>query len=166
MAKGLPFNKLSKRARQKALEDNIYLNVNHEWWDSTYEDAANIGLEITGFDLDRRQDIDGKFTGELHDSLETILSEHGEKCDTYQVALEFKERFQGERAAARMRDEPDWNEGCNFPDLLEDYEKALLKCYFRMLKEDYDYLTTDEAIIESIEANDYRFSREGEMVSP
>ena len=47
------FNKLSGEAKQHALEQLWDLNVYYDWWGYMYEDAENIGLKITGFDLDR-----------------------------------------------------------------------------------------------------------------
>ena len=42
------FSELSDQAKQKVIEDNYDINVDYEWWESAYEDAANIGLKITG----------------------------------------------------------------------------------------------------------------------
>lgn len=162
--KGLPFKKLSHAAKQRAIEKLCDLNVDCDWWDCTYEDAASIGLEITGFDLGGAQDTDGKFIGSLRGSIQTILADHGESCDTYKVALEFKTKFQVVRATERIMGNPDWNDEEIYSDLADDYKNALLKCYFKMLTEDYDYLTSETQIIESIEGGEYRFSRDGEMI--
>ena len=40
--------KLSDKAKQKAIEKFYDINVDYDWWDSVYEDAKNIGLKITG----------------------------------------------------------------------------------------------------------------------
>ena len=48
-----PFDELSEDAKQRALESLFDVNVYYEWWDSTHEDAALIGLKITEFDVDR-----------------------------------------------------------------------------------------------------------------
>ncbi len=47
------FEELSKEAKKNAVEKMHNLNVDHNWWEFTYEDAKRIGLEINGFDLDR-----------------------------------------------------------------------------------------------------------------
>ena len=56
------FSELSDQAKQKVIEDNYDINVDYEWWESAYEDAANIGLKITGFDIDRGSYCNGEFT--------------------------------------------------------------------------------------------------------
>ena len=40
------FSELSEKVKQKVINDNYDINVDYEWWESAYEDAANIGLKI------------------------------------------------------------------------------------------------------------------------
>src|SRR5688500_3740966 len=75
------FAELSDSAKQQALSDNYDLNVDHDWWQWTYEDAAEIGLRITGFDVGRGRDIEGEFTDCGGYTAQQILIEHGESCD-------------------------------------------------------------------------------------
>jgi len=56
------FNELSSEAQNKALSKYVTINVEHDWYDSTYEDAEQVGLKITGFDLDRNKHATGKLT--------------------------------------------------------------------------------------------------------
>lgn len=53
------FEELSDKAKQKVIEDNYCWNVEHNWWEFVYEDAAQLGIKITGFDLGRGNDITG-----------------------------------------------------------------------------------------------------------
>src|SRR5215475_13501750 len=89
-AKVYSFEELSDKAKRRALEDHSDCNVNYDWWEWTYDDAEKIGLEITGFDLDRSMSVKGDLTMQVADSCEKILANHGEGCDTYQLALEYK----------------------------------------------------------------------------
>lgn len=52
------FDELSESAKEHALNRLGDINVDQGWWDFTYEDAENIGLEITSFS---ERDIDGGF---------------------------------------------------------------------------------------------------------
>jgi len=47
------FSELSEKAKETVLEKQWDINISYDWWDSTYDDAANIELKITGFDIDR-----------------------------------------------------------------------------------------------------------------
>lgn len=73
------------------------------------------------------------------------------------------------RANVEIWDEPDgWEEPPNFTSELEDkitdYIRGLCRKLYRYLEEDYEYQTSDEAVQETIEANDYKFDERGNIV--
>jgi len=70
-----------------------------------------------------------------------ILSNHGESCNTYKIAKELL---------------------CNEIDE-EQFLKQLQKDYLNSLQIHEDYLRSDEAIIETFEANDYYFDLNGKI---
>lgn len=137
------FDELTDEAKAKAIESLYDINVDHDWWESVYEDANTIGLKIKSFDL-YSHDIDGELTEDLHDVCDNILDQHGDTCSTHALAQKYAHRH-GE-------------------DNDEQFLKELLEEYRVILQEDYDYRTSDEAIIETIDANDYEFYEDGRMV--
>ena len=48
-------------------------------------------------------------------------------------------------------------------ELEEDFNKSLAGDYLKMLKDEYEYQSSEEAIIETIEANEYEFTADGEL---
>jgi hypothetical protein len=48
-------------------------------------------------------------------------------------------------------------------EIEEKYTKNLSECYLYMLKNEYEYLTSEKCIIETIEANDYYFTENGKV---
>lgn len=136
------FSELSEEAKQKALENLYDINVDHEWWDATYYDADNIGLTIDGFDTDHGT-IEGKLTDDMQSVCKSIMAEHGEGTDTYKLAEQWQHKH-GE-------------------DNTEEFTKLLLEEYLAILRQEYDYLTSEEAIIDTIEANEYEFTKDGEL---
>ena len=144
------FSELSKEAQQKAIENLSGINVDYDWWQSIYEDAENVGLKITSFDLDRNRHAKGKFTGYAIDTAKDILEEHGKDCETYKTAEKFMSDYDN------TLDE-------DIEELEEDFLKSLLEDYSIMLQKECEYLQTEEAIKETIEANDYEFTREGKQ---
>ena len=48
------FDQLSDEAKKRALEKNYDWNIDHDWWDSVYEDAIMMG-EIIGISIDTRR---------------------------------------------------------------------------------------------------------------
>lgn len=158
------FSELSENAQQKALENLFDINVDYEWWESIYEDAENIGLKITSFDIDRGGYCNGDIISAHIDTANAILREHGESCETYKTSKNFlneylplKEKFESENEGWYYEDENDSDE------LRDEFLKSLLEDYRIILQNEYEYLTSKEAIIESIEANDYDFTEDGKI---
>lgn len=77
--------------------------------------------------------------------------------------------FNTVRANVEIWDEPDgWEEPYGFTDKLEDavteYIRGLCKDLYRNLEKEYDFLTSDEAVKETLIDNDYQFDEEGNLV--
>ena len=72
------FSELSDKAKQKAIEKFYDINVDYDWWESVYEDAKNIGLKITGFDIDRASYCNGDFILSACEVAQNISNKHGE----------------------------------------------------------------------------------------
>jgi len=135
------FNELSEDAKQKAIEQLGDIDY-YDWWSSVYEDAETIGLKITSFDIYHRA-IDGDLTEELPTVVKLIFANHGKTTDTYQLAMRYKNKH-GE-------------------DNEEEFRIALLQEYLSILDEEYNYLTSEEAIIETITVNEYEFAEDGRL---
>lgn len=152
------FNELSKEAQEKAIENLYDINVDHDWWEFVYEDADNIGLEITGFDLDRGAYCKGNFTESPLKVIELIKKNHGEMCETYKTALQY------EKLIAECPKDEDGEPVENDLECIEDdFRNSLLEDYRIILQKEYEYLTSEKAIIETIEANDYDFTENGKI---
>lgn len=156
------FSELSDDAKQKALETMFDINIDHDWYESTYEDAENVGLKITAFDIDRGSYCEGDFTGTAEDTAERILTDHGDTCETYATAKAFlAERAEILRQANRDGDENDDAYEDELETLDDQFLKDILEDYLTILRDEYEYQTSTEAIVETIEANEYGFTAEG-----
>jgi hypothetical protein len=133
------FEELTEAIQKIAIEANADINVSGDWWESVCEDAKNIGLDIKNFDLDRNG-INGTllFTG--HRVARLIIDNHGKDCNTFFLA-------------------------CNFENGEYEYEGRflldLLDAYRIMLKNEYEYLTSEAAITETLRINEYEFTADG-----
>lgn len=156
------FEELSEDAKQKAIESFSDINVDYDWWDWAYEDAATIGLTITGFDIDRGRSISGDIKGSTLDCVEKILTEHGQECDSYKLAAAYKERETVIRVSYKLLAEDDSsNEDEEIEELETEFKKDLLNYYWKLLDKHYDDITSDEGIKETIIANKYDFEEDG-----
>lgn len=137
------FDELAEEAQQKALEEFSNINIDYEWWEATFEDAKTIGLKLTGFNIG--VSASGEFLCTSEDVANAIINEHGGMCETYKTAKEFLGQKHIE----------------NYSEACSEFKQSLLEDYRTILSKEYDYLTSEEAIKETIEANDYEFTAEG-----
>ena len=158
------FDELPDDAKEKALMNLCDINVDYEWWDSVYEDAENIGLKLTGFDLDRNRHATGELIFEPLEVAKAILSDHGEMCDTYQLAKEFKAKYEPKYNKWYNSVLTDYDLENDLDNMAEDFERSLVEEYSVILQKEYEYLTSEEAIIETIRANGYEFDEYGNMI--
>jgi myo-inositol catabolism protein IolC len=162
------FDELSNDAKKKAIEQFYDINVMDEWWQYTYEDAEQIGLKINEFDIDRASCCKGEFMLAANEVAQNILNNHGEVCETYKTATAFMEQWQPV-FSAYMDETSDKYESRESENELQDIEDEFLKClcedYLVILRNEYEYQTSESAIIESIEANEYEFTKDGKQFS-
>ena len=160
------FNELSEEAKEKAIENLYDVNVDYAWWDSTYENAENIGCKITGFDIDRGSYCNIEFQTSAIEVAEDILINHGEQSETYKTAMAFMQEWQPisddymDEASENYESAESEDKLC---ELEEDFKNSLSEDYRIILKNEYEYLTSKEAIIKSIEVNGYEFYEDGTM---
>jgi hypothetical protein len=164
------FKELNKETQQKAIEKLYDINVMHEWWDFCYEDAKTVGVEIKGFDLGRAQSIEIDFVDACYDIATAIKENWGENCNGVVQSAEFIEKWDNlvsdhsDGVTTDKVHEDNVDEFDEQADEIEDeYKKQLKWVFFLLLRDNYDYLVSDEAIEETIEANDYEFTEDGEL---
>lgn len=153
------FNELSEEAKEKAINHYYDINVFFEWWESTYEDANNIGLKITGFDIDRGNYCKGEFALSAHEVAANIIRDHGDICNTYKTAQSFIDTVN------EIQLKYDELEGYEYENEMmeaeEEFLQSLLEDYRIILKNEFEYLTSEEAVKEAIISNDYHFTKDG-----
>jgi hypothetical protein len=160
------FSELSEEAKEKAINKLYDLNVDYEWWESVCEDAKNIGLKITSFDLERNRNAEGEFILSANEVAQNIFNEHGESCETYKTAQSFMNDWQPvfNNYMDEMHEDYERQESEDkLMDIENEFLKSILEDYSIILQKEYEYLTSEAAIIESIEANDYDFYESGEL---
>lgn len=161
------FEELSDEAKHKALASFRTINVDFDWWDVVYEDAKTAGLEIHSFDCDALQ-MEIAFVNGAEETAEFIKTNHGENCDTRKAAEAFLFRKMGlvfnrsdgvntDRVAEGKEEK--FDAAC---DILEsEFTNSLRRAYLKMLDAEYDYQVSDEAVKETIIANEYEFTEDG-----
>ncbi len=162
------FDELSEEAKEKALQKLRDINVDYDWWELYYEgfreELREIGTEAEdfGFDLGRGAYLyinKGCFVDQRRFLKSAGVDlRRGEAKDALQYGIELCTKHLGGGDAYNYCD----------PNNLEDvniceYLKDVLRGFWKELRDAYDYLISDEAVVETIEANEYEFTEEGEL---
>jgi hypothetical protein len=157
------FEELQDQAKQQVLEKFCSINVDFNWWDDVYYDAEQVGIKICGFDIDRYCRI------ELYDTAkevaEKIVKNHGKVCETYKTAKQFLDDIENINTKyGEVTEDNEYDYEKEMDELSDDFIKDIAEDYLGVLKTDYEYRTSEEAIIEFIEANDYEFTEDGGII--
>jgi hypothetical protein len=157
------FNELNDEAKEVARQW-YREGIDLEMWSHPVEDAAQVGIKITGYDIGRGNDIDGSIA-DTEDTAHAIVREHGEGCDTHKTAAAYlAERDAIIEAAPKDEagefvDEYELDEKLN--EAGAEFTRAILEDYLQMLRNEYEHAHSDEQVDESIEANGYEFDEHG-----
>ena len=159
------FDELSDDAKARARAWYQDGALDYNWWESTYEDAKMIGLQLKSFDLDRNRHATGEFTDDACHCADLIIKNHGVDCETYKTAEAFlKARDEIVDTAPKDADSEFENQG-ELDDKLDNCESEFLKSviedYSIILQEEMEWLLSDEQVDESIRANEYTFTETG-----
>ena len=156
------FEELSDKAKRNAIEKLYDINVDFDWWDCIYDDAKTIGCKIKEFDTDRGSYCE-MVCDDAHETANLIIANHGETRDTYKLAAEHLKDHDkiidedgepaNEYAVDKLLDE-----------LGAEFQRALGKEYLSLLRQEYEYLTSEDVIVETILANEYEFTEEGKLI--
>jgi hypothetical protein len=164
------FEELSEEAQQNAISKNQSINVDFDWWVHIYEDAKNIGLKITGFDLDRNRHCTGKLIESFGEVCIKIISEHGKECQTHKTAQEYLSKFNdlvSKHSNGIKTDEveegKEWDFDNECKDIEEEFLNDILEDYYIMLQNECEYLTSEESIKETLISNEYDFTESGKI---
>ena len=148
----------NEELKSKVLANLSDINTNFDWWDGTYEDAENIGIKITGFDLYRKQ-ISIKEIDSASEVCANIFRDHWDECSTYKLAEKFMAEF-----TPMFSDYLETEEGEeDLIELEEKFFKDLGNEYLYILQSELEYLESEEAILETIKANEYEFTADGKI---
>lgn len=165
-----PFDELSEDVQDKVVENLYDINVDHNWWESVYEDAAQAKLKLTEFDLGGSSYCRGEFIDYAKDTADAIIKNHGACCPTHETATEFitdSAKLYMEYPIKLDDDGDDENEYRRDGEqiaLNAEFLWSILEDYRIILQKEYEFLTGSDAIVETIKSNEYEFTVEGKLI--
>ena len=176
--KAYKFAELSETAQERALNAFRDVNVEYNWWEDSFGTirAAGkiIGLEIGGvhFDIDSCCIFDAHYRY-MRGAAKAIQAEFPHATDLHDVARKLqalqKRHFYSLSCAVREGRSMNYYRCFRFGedyecedlgDILDDFAHLARST----LRGEYKYLTSDEAVQEAIEANEYEFTEDGKPV--
>ena len=153
------FDELDKQTQEKVIENYRYINVEDIiWYDFIKEDFSRLGLEIQAFDLDRGN-YAKIYIDNFEDTSKNIIEEFGDSVLIKQTAKNYLDEFN--KIQANYKEDEDIERELEILD--EEYEKEYSEDILSYLKANYEWEISDEAITNTIEANDYDFTTEGKI---
>lgn len=183
------FDELSDTAKARARKEFRAVYVERDWWwDSVYDDAKTV-LRLLGFD-----DVDISFTGfwsqgdgasftgkwraEDVKALELLAYAPEDKLlhalaeDLVGIAKEHGPELLAElkRISSRYAHEDTVVVECeDAPEIEERLRVAarhLMRWVYRQLRAEYEHITSNDSVDDSIRANDYEFYADGRAIRP
>ena len=153
------FEELDKQTREKVIDNYRNINVeDFQWYDWIKDDFNRLGLEIQEFDLGRRN-YAKIYIENFEDTSKNIIEEFGDSVLIKQTAKNYINEY--EKIQANFKEDEDIEREVELLD--EQYEKEYSEDILSYLRSNYDWETSDEAIYQTIEANDYDFTTEGKI---
>jgi hypothetical protein len=159
------FNELPEEVQDKVITNNRGINTeNSDWWYFSFDTWKEVGVRIEHFDL-YKMDIGISLFYSEEQTAESILSFLGDN-ENYEFArryLEYKKKL--DKTYENEFDE--WGECEEYDDELYDanhlFQDDLKNALLSWLREEMEYCESDQAIIDTIEANDYDFDINGKI---
>jgi len=134
----LKFTELSEAQQDQVIDKLSDINTHHDWYESTYE-YYNDKLKALGF-----YDIKFEFSGFWSQGDGASFTAKHKRGTIYKSS-----RYSH---SGTMR--------CDESEVLLAVARRIADKLYKSLYSEYEYLTSKEAIIETIEANDYEFDQD------
>lgn len=165
-------DELPEDVRKKVVDKHRYINVHHDWWDFILEDfeeeLSRYGLsaEDFAFDLHRKEFEMKKLC--VEDTLKLLNNLAKEGCEEATRVLAMRlnggwVEFDGLNAWIPGDDGTGEVEDVDLTNELEWLIGKLEKKFLETLSDEYMYQLSDEAVLETLRANGYEFTRDGRL---
>lgn len=184
------FDELEEDVQQKVLErfaQYAYEDTSFEFECMVGDAKESASFKLTEVS-DNPISGDGSFISDAETTANTIIENHGEQCRTYIVAAVFLKEFKrltAERDSCQEqidtleanKDQDEWTAGDNesyrqndqrlgeleeeIEELEQEFENDIAHEYGSMWSRQLEYLVSEEALKEMIDANDHEFLEDG-----
>jgi hypothetical protein len=177
--------------KEQAIEKNWDINIDHEWWHFVYDDAVTV-FEMLGYSLNEKHPFffsgfssqgDGACINRASwaykaGCVKAIRDYAPQDNELHRIARELQNiaanSFYTGTASIwqsgyyyheiSMLFATDCEKGYFDEDNFQDVTADLCRWLYKMLEAEYNYLTSEEAIEETLRCNDYEFDEYGNII--
>lgn len=150
------YDELNDKAKERARGWFLQGRDNRDAFDNIVEDAKQVGLLIT--ELYQHRANEGGFEVGPMDTIDRILANHGDICETYKTATRYKERL---GYFSEDDDDETSVEYENYQNAKREFLHDLLEDYRVMCDKEVEYQQSEEYVSEMMKANEYEFTEDG-----
>lgn len=183
------FGELSEEAKAHALDIMYDINTNYDWWYAVYEDVKEIGkilginitdIYFSGFSSQgdgacfegayeyKKGSVKGIIAyapedKELHDIARRLFDVQRKHLYLLRATVRHHGHYYHELCTdidVTNMETGDWA-GKETEDEISDVLRSFMQWIYRTLGREFEYLTSEEQVIETIEANEYQFTVDG-----
>lgn len=164
------FDELTPEAQNVAIVKNYDINFRFDWWDVISEHAKECGLNLKSFDIGRGNYCRLEFIYCADETAEKILKNIGEQSDLFRLATDYKKevsdlvtKYSDGVNTDIVAEDNQYEFDKEVADIEDEFLTELEKEYLSMLIAEDEYLSSDEAIKETLLINEYDFTEDGEI---
>jgi len=145
------YGELGEKARERVLSDHRDINVgDNSWYAHIFDGARGIGFDIAELEADCRAHVHSQFVDSAMSCARKIVEDHDRGSIIYKLAQQFI---------------ADYSQLDDAGEIDEDGQTAFLhkleSAYLKILCDEYTYLVSDEAVINTINVNELEFLENG-----
>ena len=174
------FSELNDKAKEKVLERYRHMNVQDDWYEWTKENWVEklkengffeTKIEFSGF---HSQGDGASFTGEIDISkmLETFPEFKSLEMDKINLGIrDLNSRYVHEHTKRVCGEYDEWETPTeanilfeSFKETIEQFRHDLCQDIYSDLQKEYEYLTSDESVIEGLSQCDFEFYEDGSVI--
>jgi hypothetical protein len=136
------FEELSEDIQQELIDENRWIGVKDgDWWEYIADEIEGLGGNLVQFDI-YKGTIQMDIVVSPIEFAKAIVSHHGSRCDTYKISQQYLDE-----------------------ELVDkDYLHDISREYLSTLREEYEYLTSDEYVREGLIEIDNEYYEDGREI--
>jgi len=172
-------DELDEEVKNDIIEKNRYYLVEFGWWDGCLDEFENLlndyGMEILddnnfSFDLQRKSLTISLYVNNCRKLFEKVLSPETKNKFFYECLKREENPYVDVSINHNMKADVyiEWKEEEFDENLIDEIEseinkflQKLKRTFMEILEDEYEYITSDEAILDTIRANEWLFTKDG-----